>query len=974
MFDSKVVITYKRKRPSTKSRLLYENGCLNSASKCPADNTLATPDQDDDLTEEHKSENHKTDSQICLECAVCGINGDLLHCDSCFRPCHLQCLNSSFKRIRCGKRLCAGCIKQQDSSISPQVRKSNRLKEKNQIEDSDLRKTSPDSQSFLMESPGEGICHKDSAGPFSEDLSSKGKPSHIQVGSCSFVGSGSAYNGGNTVPQSVEMNTERTLELVNLNSSFEIKCSSESTGASILKNFNSEETDLLIKDKSSTSCANALTETKLTTPLITFSRRSKGKKVIDATKTQTKSPLGEKNCSLATKDCNTVHAITCSCETECCKGCSVDLSTNLKQSGKDPCMGILFAQGQKRITSKDVESSCTFAGFDPQTETLRHEGEQPCSRGYILKDSSPVAGEVLDQSSELNLSSSHPNIAMEVQQHHQINCSGASSSDVIKHSFSETITENKQSVLSMHHASSGEQPQILSSEGLQSTRMQDTIKRDGGSLACLDPSVRPPALPESLDSTSRSHTTVLPQLSPQGKVLQLLDKRIGETLSTNHSEMHNNACTSENKVGANCKDFVNNSTVFMGVTSNNNYMQLFTEDKTHDMFPLTYTQQEVTPPCLDFEERTRSALFLGSSLPMEPKIDAHVSNPTTLPWPSFGIRSREFFQDAVFQSPSDQTSTLLRHKMVLDNILARERAVKGNRIFLEKFEASTMWSEEELDFLWIGVRRHGRGNWDTMLRDPRFHFSPWRTPRELAERWEEEHSKLLNGTLNSQFKHLRSPDVFSEHNSCFMHSRTGIQRDLVAETALSLGNLHAQPNWSPFYLTNVQKNRNIQLQNLATNLRTSLSNCNEVNYGRVMYNQLDGKVTQVFESSLISGPTTSLAAKSKLPHWLKAAVSVPPPPSPSEPALASVASSISKEPHHGWRNRINSSYNSGSRATDQQPSDTAHCTKFPSRAGIQTAQQNGPHQYRAKKPNDLIVINSDASSEETISDDLSVRP
>ncbi|KAJ4839433.1 hypothetical protein Tsubulata_025340 [Turnera subulata] len=54
------------------------------------------------------------------------------------------------------------------------------------------------------------------------------------------------------------------------------------------------------------------------------------------------------------------------------------------------------------------------------------------------------------------------------------------------------------------------------------------------------------------------------------------------------------------------------------------------------------------------------------------------------------------------------------------------------------------WSEEELDCLWIGVRRHGPKNWETVLRDPRLSFSMYKTGEELKRKWSKEKLKILN--------------------------------------------------------------------------------------------------------------------------------------------------------------------------------------------------------------------------------------
>ncbi|KAF7086949.1 hypothetical protein CFC21_090188 [Triticum aestivum] len=59
------------------------------------------------------------------------------------------------------------------------------------------------------------------------------------------------------------------------------------------------------------------------------------------------------------------------------------------------------------------------------------------------------------------------------------------------------------------------------------------------------------------------------------------------------------------------------------------------------------------------------------------------------------------------------------------------------------------WSEEELDFLWIGVRRYGTNNWNAMLRDARLRFSSSRMAEDLAKQWNKEQKKLLGVDLQS---------------------------------------------------------------------------------------------------------------------------------------------------------------------------------------------------------------------------------
>ncbi|QCD83815.1 ATP-dependent helicase HepA [Vigna unguiculata] len=83
------------------------------------------------------------------------------------------------------------------------------------------------------------------------------------------------------------------------------------------------------------------------------------------------------------------------------------------------------------------------------------------------------------------------------------------------------------------------------------------------------------------------------------------------------------------------------------------------------------------------------------------------------------------------------------HRKVLENIMMRTGSASSN--LLKKKSKSDGWSEDELDSLWIGVRRHGRGNWDAMLRDPKLKFSKYKTSEDLSVRWEEEQVKVFQG-------------------------------------------------------------------------------------------------------------------------------------------------------------------------------------------------------------------------------------
>lgn len=178
--------------------------------------------------------------------------------------------------------------------------------------------------------------------------------------------------------------------------------------------------------------------------------------------------------------------------------------------------------------------------------------------------------------------------------------------------------------------------------------------------------------------------------------------------------------------------------------------------------------------------------FAGSYLPTETRIGgcAYVNSSTSVPW-----SDREFMLHAFPQVFSSQRSVLHRHKQMLDNIMNRAKALAGKENMRDQLKPYVdMWSEEELDVLWIGVRRYGKNNWDAMLRDPRLHFSPCRVARDLADRWEAEQIKLLSGHWSPQFRTSSTQDqLFSN----YLLNPGTLRGNVMDETRLSLGNLYA---------------------------------------------------------------------------------------------------------------------------------------------------------------------------------------
>ncbi|KAL0911402.1 hypothetical protein M5K25_019541 [Dendrobium thyrsiflorum] len=85
------------------------------------------------------------------------------------------------------------------------------------------------------------------------------------------------------------------------------------------------------------------------------------------------------------------------------------------------------------------------------------------------------------------------------------------------------------------------------------------------------------------------------------------------------------------------------------------------------------------------------------------------------------------------------------HMKVQDNITIKIQT--DAQKFMKKRLKLDAWSEDELDALWIGVRRHGKGNWDAILQDPKSMILKNRSVEELLFKWNEEQYKIIDGPV-----------------------------------------------------------------------------------------------------------------------------------------------------------------------------------------------------------------------------------
>ncbi|XP_023639806.1 protein CHROMATIN REMODELING 4 isoform X2 [Capsella rubella] len=142
-------------------------------------------------------------------------------------------------------------------------------------------------------------------------------------------------------------------------------------------------------------------------------------------------------------------------------------------------------------------------------------------------------------------------------------------------------------------------------------------------------------------------------------------------------------------------------------------------------------------------------LFGVPSMPFLPNMKIPPMDP-----PVFGHQEKELPPLGLDQFPSALQSIPENHRKVLENIMLRTGSGIGH--LQKKKTRVDAWSEDELDSLWIGIRRHGYGNWETILRDPRLKFSKYKTPEYLAARWEEEQRKFLDSLSSLPSKSSRT--------------------------------------------------------------------------------------------------------------------------------------------------------------------------------------------------------------------------
>ncbi|KAK4366445.1 hypothetical protein RND71_014325 [Anisodus tanguticus] len=764
----------------------------------------------------------------------------------------------------------------------------------------------------------EAHSSKESRGPLTE-----GEPRSSQKRLCSCVTSGCGCNSKCTQKFSFSLltgsNTSREHDLVTPNSGGERRCNLQHCDTSDLGKLSLEEADRL-KDISLSHSVNAVKKSKSSSSLITFQRRAQRDKDAGQADAKCKFEVEDVAClSVVNTAC---LAAPCGSEKSVAESCSVDLSADFKHP---------------ETTNGGDHDQCAYTGSASQMKILLDVNEQPIS----VKVAPPI-GEVAVPNSGVGFSGFDDNVA----------------SDAFKDLSFHIPQDPSSDALSRTEVPISSPLEVASNRGSQALDLSVPCDSDdkmdcNRSEQASDESL----IPNAVEVQQNPNASTVLHKVPSDKSLELLDNK-PEKISPIHAEVPEASCLS-GKAAADSGE---------GISSKNDLLQLFSEDRTYNFFPLA-SMQENESAHVNSKEGKASSLedkkhcgstvaessdFLGLSLPTESMVGCQTSVSSSSQLADVWNQPREFIQGAVPQFSFD-ASLLHRHQMILDNILNTARSQKGNkRRFAEKFGSPTMWSEEELDSLWIGVRRHGRGNWDVMLRDPRLHFFSWRTPRDLAERWMEEQSRLLHGKSISPERQLCKADLLS-------HDMDDVQ--------LSLGQAEDYIQWQiPFHYGNVQYTSSKEVHVATTNVGTLETLSLGGKRKRARFNQSENYAGSGVECSFSSRIMNTGSEVGNLPHWLKEVVAIPPRP----PGFAPDSSWI----FHPWvglplsepnrahcesRNRLNTS------PRTELNDSSAHLPAVAMREGRQHCKSEVDRRI------DLIVINSDASSEETISDDCNVR-
>ncbi|KAL5731346.1 DNA helicase [Ranunculus cassubicifolius] len=303
--------------------------------------------------------------------------------------------------------------------------------------------------------------------------------------------------------------------------------------------------------------------------------------------------------------------------------------------------------------------------------------------------------------------------------------------------------------------------------------------------------------------------------------------------------------------------------------------------------------------------------------------------------PNFDTRMREpppLLGLGLMHGSSSSSTLPENHKKVLDNIMMRTGS--GIHNSGKKRSRATAWSEDELDALWIGVRRYGKGNWEAMIRDPMLKFSKYKIPEELSAKWEEELPKIILDDQKSSKPSSSFSGISDGMMARALHGSglpgLGAPNSRAHLTDMRLGFEPSRndrypphhPSWkydefqSPFRgdFSAGASNRSMQMDPQpflfsslpsldAMKLQHASKNDGEHHGAGIKYPNFPSHSSMHSGGRLFPGPnkhpyfghpSVKDDAKNKLPHWLREVVSAPPPQPPAlpQPVLPPAVSAV----------------------------------------------------------------------------------
>ncbi|RZC46863.1 hypothetical protein C5167_039806 [Papaver somniferum] len=1035
MISSKVLLTYKRKR-----KLSHGTGYLKSCSKYPTNKLSPVPGN---LVE-------SGETWSCVKCACVDALEKRLLCDSCCETYHLQCLDPPLKRVPDGQWFCSTCVKQKESGVY-QVQASRRVKPRLTNEESDFG-LSTNSYLKVLQTvrPDETACEETDGSVRAGELPEKksdncftGLPLHTDhVPECK-----SPLTGESSILQSVNVEAPKKSSTECLGMSGERDCTVEYTSASTLKPSGSDTADSPLKDSTDLCNSSATLKKKFS---ITFNRRYRNKK----NETNIENPL------VKVKECS----VNKCCSNSAC-GPDGSFEDNSQQCSSATHLSTSLQLKDDKFVeqNRDAGSSSSIAARGVH-KTKMHVEQDQSSQRCLSEDHSAIAALVPCLNSHPHLSSVRPEFDSGAQFSRKEFIAKTSTDETDSSVINEKVQELPK-VVDLNE----KQSQTIVNDCVKEAVMPNHVSENGVFLAPLDLTTSPIDLRCSetfLDSSiSLDPNHVTDWYGGASKnvrgLLESTNNSVEEKLASQNLFVTRNTCD-EIEEGVNNRHGKDSPMLSLGISLVDPCKKSCSDDEISHVDPPREPLD--TTASLDSEEinsnvesgcglnqtntrATEPPLFPCSaslSSPSVPPINFFKDTPSIPSLPNSDILSGGCTLEMSLHS---ETASFLRRRQILDSITAKAlRESQGCSLGQLKGDPK-IWSEEELDFLWVGVRRHGKGNWDSILQDPRLRFSRFRDATDLAERWYLERLNLLNTTshdINYDFL-SRKRSIGSQCNSTY-HA-VGPTGTLTDETRLSLGDTYVQRQLNRFDVPGItqmltsggvsermssvgnSKLTHSVLQRIGTkqlhipSRRQRKPSHSNANYGRQRYatgpsilhqNPYEklgvrrGLFNSTRDGSLLREdmPSGIRESGTNLPHWLKEVVNMSSL-RPYEAAFLPNEGSAGSESLNLKCNNYNRDAplfpsreasmvsspdprqrldEAGLQATASVPNNyhsskskrdpfsrLGSTSEIPESRNLISDYRSGPKfncpvTYPVTKENDLIVIDSDASSEETLSD------